>query len=313
MEPLVLTRLECGSGELLREPQQRVEPFKLRYSWGKLGNQNTDNRYPTYVAMGYSPASSGWLINGGNKGNIASMPGLVSSTLTWEKNRTWDIGFDFGFLNNRLTGSFDYYNRKTVDMVGPGATLPGVFGASVPNVNNLSMTSKGWELTISWRDRIGDFNYGITANLYDHTVTVDEYPNNETYSLTQNYWSGKKLGEIWGLTTVGIAKTDAEMQEHLSKVNQSWIANSGWTAGDVMYADLNGDGKINNGIEGMYKLNGKYYIPGDAGYEDVVNNPDAKAIPVNTVENSGDYKVIGNTTRAIASVLTSTHRGRAST
>ena len=46
----------------------------------------------------------------------------------------------------------------------------------------------------------------------------------------------------------------------------------------------------------MYKLNGKYYIPGDAGYEDVVNNPDAKAIPVNTVENSGDYKVIGNTT-----------------
>ncbi len=270
--------------------------FKLRYSWGKLGNQNTDNWYPTYVAMGYSPASSGWLINGGNKGNIASMPGLVSSTLTWEKNRTWDIGFDFGFLNNRLTGSFDYYNRKTVDMVGPGATLPGVFGASVPNVNNLSMTSKGWELTISWRDRIGDFNYGITANLYDHTVTVDEYPNNETYSLTQNYWLGKKLGEIWGLTTVGIAKTDAEMQEHLSKVNQSWIANSGWTAGDVMYADLNGDGKINNGIEGMYKLNGKYYIPGDAGYEDVVNNPDAKAIPVNTVENSGDYKVIGNTT-----------------
>lgn len=116
--------------------------LKLRYSWGKLGNQNTDSWYPTYSVMGYSPSSSGWLINGGNKGTIASMPGLISSTLTWEKNRTWDIGLDWGLFNNRLTGSFDYYNRKTVDMVGPGEVLPGVFGANVPNVNNLSMTSR---------------------------------------------------------------------------------------------------------------------------------------------------------------------------
>lgn len=237
--------------------------FKLRYSWGKLGNQNTDNWYPTYVAMGYKPTDSGWLING-NKANIATMPGLVSSSLTWEKNRTWDIGADLGFLNNRLTAVFDYYNRKTIDMVGPGQQLPGVFGATAPNVNNLSMTAKGWELTISWRDRVGDFNYGITANLYDHTVTVDEYPNNENLSLNQNYYAGMKLGEIWGLTTIGIAKTDQEMQEHLAKVNQSRLSNSGWTAGDIMYADLDGDGKITSGDW--------------------------------TVDSHGDYSVIGNST-----------------
>ncbi|WP_289686319.1 TonB-dependent receptor domain-containing protein, partial [Paramuribaculum intestinale] len=106
--------------------------LKLRYSWGKLGNQNTDNWYPTYVTMGYAGNAAGWLVNNGTERNaIASMPGLVSSTLTWEKNRTWDIGLDWSLFQNRLTGTIDYYNRKTIDMVGPGEILPGVFGASV--------------------------------------------------------------------------------------------------------------------------------------------------------------------------------------
>ena len=165
-------------------------------------------------------------------------------------------------------------------MVGPGEKLPGVLGASVPNVNNLSMTSKGWELTISWRDRIGDFSYGITANLYDHTTTIDEYPN-ENKALSTAYWPGKKLGEIWGFRTVGLAKTDEEMQQHFAKMEEAYkLAHrrpgsdlqqspvyprrTGWQAGDVMYKDIDGDGVISQGEF--------------------------------TADNSGDYVVIGNTT-----------------
>ncbi|WP_290455324.1 SusC/RagA family TonB-linked outer membrane protein [Paramuribaculum intestinale] len=252
--------------------------LKLRYSWGKLGNQNTDNWYPTYPSMGYYPDSSGWLV-GGKKPTYATAPGLISTSLTWEKNRTWDIGIDWGLFNNRLTGTADYYNRRTIDMVGPGEKLPGVLGASVPNVNNLSMTSKGWELTISWRDRIGDFSYGITANLYDHTTTIDEYPN-ENKALSTAYWPGKKLGEIWGFRTEGLAKTDEEMQQHFAKMeeayklahdgqaptynNPQYILGTGWQAGDVMYKDIDGDGVISQGEF--------------------------------TADNSGDYVVIGNTT-----------------
>lgn len=252
--------------------------LKLRFSWGKLGNQNTNSWYPTYATMGFSPSSSDWLV-GGNKGTIASMPGLISTSLTWEKNRTWDIGLDWGLFNNRLTGTVDYYNRKTMDMVGPGEVLPDVLGATVPNVNNLSMTAKGWELSISWRDRIGDFNYGITANLYDHTVKVDEYPN-ENNSLSK-YYAGAALGDIWGLTTIGIAKTDAEMNAHLDALDaaytkkhghapaephqgQNQVGGSGWKAGDIMYADLDGDGIISSGAW--------------------------------TLDDHGDYSIIGNTT-----------------
>ena len=252
--------------------------LKLRYSWGKLGNQNTDNWYPTYVTMGYSGNSSTWLING-NKNAIATMPGLVSSSLTWEKNRTWDIGLDWSLFNNRLTGTVDYYNRKTIDMVGPGYVLPGVFGATVPNTNNLSMTSKGWELSISWRDRIEDFSYGVTFNLYDHTTTIDEYPTNDTYNLG-TYYSGGKLGDIWGYTSVGIAKSNDQMNAHLDALDANYTKKhgqaptnprtgqnrfgTGWQAGDMMYADLNGDGVIDNGS--------------------------------NTLGNHGDLSVIGNTT-----------------
>ena len=252
--------------------------LKLRYSWGKLGNQNTNNWYPTYASMGYAPNGSSWLVDG-KKPTIASMPGLISTSLTWEKNRTWDIGLDWGLFNNRLTGTFDYYNRKTIDMVGPGEALPGVLGAAVPKVNNLQMTSKGWELTISWRDRIGDFNYGITANLYDHTTTIDEYPN-ESLSLSQSYWPGKKLGEVWGFRTEGLAKTNEEMQQHFANMeaaykqahngeapsynNPQHILGNGWQAGDVMYKDIDGDGEI---TQGNFQA-----------------------------DDSGDYVVIGNTT-----------------
>ena len=251
--------------------RQKVNTLKVRYSWGKLGNQNTNSWYPTYSNMGYSANSYGWLVNN-QKQTVATMPGLVASSLTWEKNRTWDIGVDCGFLNNRLTGSFDYYNRKTMDMVGPGPDLPSVLGATVPNVNSISMTSRGWEVTIGWRDRVKDFSYGVSFNLSDYQITIDEYDNNPNKSLSIGqpngkngpYYKGAKLGSIWGFTTVGIAKTQEEMDAHLAKVNQNIIAASGWSAGDIMYADLDGDGRLS---QGNY-----------------------------TADDSGDWTIIGNST-----------------
>ena len=78
--------------------------------------------------------------------------------------------FWIGELEQPLTGSSDYFQRETFDMVGPAPELPDVLGAAVPKVNNLDMTSKGWELQVSWRDRIADFRYGVTFNLSDNFV-----------------------------------------------------------------------------------------------------------------------------------------------
>lgn len=223
---------------------QTVNTLKLRASWGELGNQNTDNWYPFYPTMTYKTNNGNWLVNNA-KPNTAEQAPLVSALLTWERSRTWEIGLDWGAFNNRLTGSFGYFQRKTYDMVGPAMELPDVLGAKEPNTNNLDMTSKGWDLQISWRDMIRDFSYGVSLTLSDNQITIDKYPN-PSKDLGQTYYDGAKYGDIWGYTTVGIAGSQEEMDKHLANNDQSFLG-SNWTAGDVMYKDLNGDGKVDNG------------------------------------------------------------------
>ena len=242
------------------EPMAKyVNTLKLRASWGQLGNQNTDNWYPFYPTIGFSAQGSNWLVNG-VKPNTASQPGLVSNTLTWEKSRTWEVGLDWGAFNNRLTGSFGYYQRNTFDMVGPAPELPVILGANPPRVNNLDMTSKGWDLQISWRDIIGEVSYGASLVLSDNQVVIDKYPNPS--KNLGSYYKGAKLGDIWGYTTLGIAQSQEEMDAHLKKVDQSALG-SGWTAGDIMYKDLDGDGKINGG-EGTANKPGDKRIIGNS-------------------------------------------------
>lgn len=97
-----------------------------------------------------------------------NVPSLVSSSLTWERIRTLDLGIDLGFLNNELNVSFDWYQRKTLDMLAPGVTLPDVLGTKEPYTNAGSLRTRGWELNLSWNHRFGDFNVYASGNLSDY-------------------------------------------------------------------------------------------------------------------------------------------------
>ena len=240
-----------------------VEVFKLRVSYGELANQNTTSWYPTYQTLGVTTNGGKWLQNGALT-SVASVPGLISTSLSWEKIKNTNIGFDFGALNNRLTGSFDYFWRKTKNMVGPGVELPAILGATVPSTNNTDLTTFGWELSIGWRDKVGELGYGVKLNISDNQTRIDKYPN-PTNSLSK-YMAGELTGDIYGYTTIGIAKTQEEMDAHIAslpKGGQTAIG-SKWEAGDIMYADINGDGKMDNGS--------------------------------NTLDDMGDLKKIGNNT-----------------
>ncbi len=238
--------------------------LKLRFSYGELGNMNTTGWYPTYRTMTLGQANGQWL-QGGLKPNTAYVGGLISTALTWEKVRTWNAGLDWGFFNNRLSGSVDAYVRYTDNMVGPSEELPATLGISVPKTNNCDLRTMGWELTIGWQDRTGfGLDYGVKFNVSDARTYIDRYPGNPTNSIG-TYIAGREIGEIWGFETVGIAKTDAEMQAHLDKVGgQSALGSGVWGAGDIMYADLDGKPGITKGAQ--------------------------------TLEDHGDLKVIGNNT-----------------
>ena len=231
------------ANEKFFEPlKSTVSMLKLRGSWGTLGNTEVQALYPWFLSQPVGTANSAWLV-GGERLNTSNAPGIVSNSLTWERIESWNLGLDFAAFNNRLQGTLEYFNRTTRDMVGPPAPLPFTLGVGQPQVNNATLVSKGWEAELKWRDQIGKVNYGLRLVLSDDIQTVTQYYN-PTGTLS-TWYSGRRMGEFWGYTTRGIAKTNDEMNEHLKSNQPAWGNN--WQAGDIMYKDLNGDGKVNGG------------------------------------------------------------------
>ena len=255
-----------------------ITTLKLRGSYGELGNQNTEVWYPTYLTMPVGTSNGSWLVNGVQP-NTSSAPGLVSESLFWEEIQDWNAGLDIALLNNRLSATFEYFTRYTINQVNTGPQLPAVLGTGVPDVNNTDIKTSGFELTLSWRDRL-ESGFGYSANLLlaDSKSKVLKYPN-FTNSLN-TYITNRTIGDIWGYETIDIARYAGQMEAHLASLpngGQDAIG-SQWGQGDVMYRDLNGDGKIDEGARTI----------GDTGDLKVIGNDQARyAFSMNL---SADYK-----------------------
>ena len=142
-----------GGWRLSEEPfwkvnSEIISDVKIRASYGSLGNGNIA-AYNFLELLSISTSS--YLVNG-VKNKYTSAPGVIPESLTWEKATTTDVGGDIGFLSGRLRITGDYYIRKTKDMYTVGVTLPDVFGATSPKGNYADMTTRGWELSVSYRD-----------------------------------------------------------------------------------------------------------------------------------------------------------------
>ncbi|PQV50233.1 TonB-linked SusC/RagA family outer membrane protein [Jejuia pallidilutea] len=241
-------------------PLESINTFKLRGSYGTLGSQQVAPIYG-YLAPINTNGTTAFLF-GGQQGNFSQTPGFAGESLTWETVKTTDIGFDLGAFNNKLTAAFSWYRVDTEGVIGPGLELPAVLGATPPLRNVGTVRVQGFDLEVTWRQQFGDFGYSIRGVLNDYQQTVTEFPN-ETNLLTSNF-AGRDLGDIYGYETDGLFQSNEEATEYTDAVDQSFINGFAYEAGDLKYVDQNGDGVINNGD--------------------------------NTVENSGDLKVIGNST-----------------
>lgn len=260
MSPSVSAGWNIAQEDFFQNARKTVNTLKFRASYGVLGNQATSSYYPTYRTMSLSNQSGSHLQNH-KKPNTAQVGNLISSDLTWETVRTANLALDWGMFNNRFQGTFEVFRRKTMNMVGPALQMPEVLGLNPPSSNNCDLQTDGWELNFSWKDRT-DFGlgYNISANISDAIGTILSYPGNTTHSIS-TYMEGKRVGDIWGFTTVGIAKSQAEMDAHLAKNDQSSIG-SQWSEGDIMYKDINGDGVVNKG-ESTWESHGDLSIIGN--------------------------------------------------
>lgn len=235
--------------------------FKLRASYGSLGNQALDeSRYGNfpYLATYGINTKYGALLNG-TRPVAVSVPGLVSASFTWETVNQIDFGFDASFFGGRLNTSFDWYRRNTKDMLSAGQALPAVLGTSVPQENAADMKTVGWEVSLEWNDRLSNgFGYHIKGVLSDYQASITKFSN--PTKLLGTHYVGEKLNEIWGYVSNGLFQSD----EDAKAADQSYLSGGSWGAGDVKYEDLNNDGKIDIGK--------------------------------NTLDDSGDRKIIGNST-----------------
>ena len=228
-----------------------VNTLKIRGSYGSLGNQNVTGDFPyvssysitTAPTTAQSEANIASYILGGST-PVAILPGsLVSPNFTWEKVNQWNVGTDLGLINNKLTVSFNVFQRATIGMLTAGQTLPSVLGTGVPRENAADLKTSGWDLEAGWKNKTGDFSYGISANLSDAQTEITKF-SNPTNLLSSNY-VGQKIGEIWGYDAVGLFQSTAEVA---SWADQSQFYSGTWNPGDVKYVDRNGDGKITRGL-----------------------------------------------------------------
>jgi len=223
-----------------------ISDLKFRASYGALGNGNI----ASYAFQELFNISQSGVILNGSRPQTTRNPSVLPSGLTWETSTTTNFGLDLTMFSGRLNFTGDAYIRKTTDMFTFGLTPPAVFGADVPKGNYADLTTRGWEASISWSDRIGNaekpFRYNVRLTLSDNKTKIDKYNNPD--KLLSDYYEGQTLGEIWGYETEGFFIDAADIASHAKQDPQMRASPSGlWFPGDIKLKDLNGDGLINVG------------------------------------------------------------------
>lgn len=214
--------------------------LKLRGSWGKLGNERIGDTYFPYMSL-ITFGNSYFYQNGETVSNkTAAIRTLAVEDITWETTTSTDLGIDAYFFNSRLRFTGDYYWKKTSDML-LAIQIPYTLGYADPNTNAGKMSTHGYDLELSWNDRIGDFTYGISLNLSDFTSKIDYLNNSDIISSGKVKRAGEYFNAWYGYICDGIYQTQEE-------VNNSARLNSTVTVGDLKYRDISGPNGVPDGV-----------------------------------------------------------------
>ena len=227
-----------------------VSDLKLRGSYGMMGDDNVDGYSAFDYMSGYNYKNGGSVIDG--KYTIGTEPrGLPVTTLSWIEAKILDIGFDASFFQGKLTGTFDFFQRKRTGLPASryDVLIPSEAGFSLPKENLNSDMNLGYDASARWNDKAGDLNYSVGVN-----VTYSRfYDWNQYKPRFSNSWNEYRnsINERYGYLSWGL-EADGQFQ--------SWEEIASWTIdndrqgnktlrpGDIKYKDQNGD-KVINGMD----------------------------------------------------------------
>ncbi len=220
-----------------------VNMFKIRASYGELGNENIgEYAYQSVYRPGYMSYSFGNSVVYGS-----SIEDYVNNQLAWEKKSTTNVGIDLALFNNRLEFTAEWYKNKSTDLLYsvPVPANAGVRNESV-TMNAASMENSGFEFSATYRNRDHALKWQVSANLSTLKNKVTKLGFGEESYITGDYatFVGEEVGQFYGYVYEGIARTQADLDDHVNDLGNH-VTQTGAQIGDCLYKDVNNDGIIN--------------------------------------------------------------------
>ncbi|WP_286083567.1 TonB-dependent receptor, partial [Parabacteroides goldsteinii] len=230
--PSVAAAWRISQESFMKGIRSWLDDLKIRASWGQTGSATGLGLYPSYTLI-----STGGLILNNTYQQIASLKTIGNQELTWEHSDMLNLGLDVKVLNSRLNFTGEYYIKNTKDILLE-MPVPLEYGFGKPNMNVGEVRNKGWELSLSWDDRINDFGYSISGNLSDNRNEVVDLGDTGPWKGSNTYTEvGLPFNSIYGYESMGLFQSDEE-------VANAPFQNSNTAAGDIRYKNQNGDDKI---------------------------------------------------------------------
>jgi hypothetical protein len=223
-----------------------ISNLKLRASYGQMGDDAAAANYPPTMGYNIAPATGsgavGWMFNDVLNGGVTPQP-IPNPNLTWYEITMYNLGLDFGFFENKLSGSFEVFQRDRTGLLATSlAVVPGTVGANLPQQNLNADRNSGWELTLTYQGKIKDFNYYVNPLVsYTKSMRTEwlETTANNQFDYWRNRTSGRNNNIWWGNESEYMFTSLEEIRNYHLPMGQ------GSTPGDWILNDWNEDGVIN--------------------------------------------------------------------
>ena len=313
--PGVSARWNISDEKFMQWSRKWLSMLSFRPSWGIVGRQ-PDGQYLQYAK--YSTAGVYGSIS--DKHSVTTLEGLRLDELKWERTTQYNLGGDFGFWNDRITGDFNYYFKRTKDLLMGGVRIPSSNGFSSLSWANVGeMTNKGWELNLSANKflQVGKFSLSVNFNIsqnFNEIVDMDESVlesiNGEWDSSSRGKYlnriqKGNPLGSIYGLRYKGVYQYTYEYLTNM-KTRQGWtgdelrdyINNEFLAQGKTAPVAVDANGKVMMDSKGLpirqvynfYDGSPTYeFQGGDAIYEDINNDGQINSLDIVYLGNSNPH------------------------
>ena len=230
---------------IIKKHLKWLNMFKLRYSYGKVGNDNVGTRFPYVEKFGT------WDEDGYYYGDIGTSnyyytgltySRIASNSITWEVAKKHDLGLDFSMFNDKFSGSIDYFHEQRNGIYMVRSYLPQIIGlnhiTTKPYANVGSVLSEGFDGNIAYKQKVGEVDLTVRANMTYSKNEIKEYDEeNSRYPYKMKY--GFRVDQARGLIAEGLFKDYEEIRNRPSQ-------GSGIMPGDIKYKDVNGDGVVND-------------------------------------------------------------------